>query len=143
MNHRTKSLWLPALLTLLGASVSLMVAQFLGLRPRLVWFHGMGITLYWPWLAGLPLFGAMGAYLSQRARGPLRARIAAGLSPALVMLTVMLLILPWGLAIDGIHFLSLIGFGLGLANWVGLPAIALLIGAAPFLRRVPEPAIHA
>ena len=134
MNHRTKSLWLPALLTLLGASVSLMATQFLGLQSRLVWIHGMGITLYWPWLAGLPLCGALGAYLSQRAHGPLRARLAAGLSPALIMLIVMLLILPWGLALDGLHFLTLVSFGFGLANWVALPAFALLIGALPFLR---------
>jgi hypothetical protein len=135
MNHRTKSLWLPALLTMLGASVSLMAAQFLGLHPRLVWFHDMGITLYWPWLAGLPIFGAVGAYLSQRAHGPLRSRLAACLSPALIMLTVMLLILPWGLALDGLHFFTLVSFGLGLANWVALPAFALLIGASPFLHQ--------
>lgn len=137
MNHRTKSLWLPGLLTLLVASVSLMAAQFLGLRPRLVWFHGMGITLYWPWLAGLPLCGALGANLSQRAQGPLRARLAAGLSPAIIMLTVMLLILPWGLAIDGFHFFTLVGFGLAIANWVAMPAVALLIGALPFLHQSP------
>ncbi|MGP0018405.1 MAG: hypothetical protein ACLPHP_07545 [Candidatus Sulfotelmatobacter sp.] len=138
MNHRTKSLWLPTLFTLLGASVSLMAAQLLGLQPRLVWIHGMGITLYWPWLAGLPLCGALGANLSQRAHGPVRARLAAGLSPALLMLIVMLLILPWGLAIDGVHFFILVGFGLAVANWVALPAVALLLGAAPFLRESPE-----
>jgi len=138
MNHRTKSLWLPTLLTLLGASVSLMATQLLGVQPRLVWIQGMGLTLYWPWLAGLPLCGALGAYLSQRAHGPLRARLAAGLSPAVIMLIVMLLILPWGLAIDGFHFLRLVGFGLGLANWVALPGIALLIGALPFLHDPAE-----
>ena len=137
MNHRTKSLWLPALLTLLSASVSLMAMQFLGFRPRLVWIHGMGVTLYWPWLAGLPFCGALGAYLSQRAHGLTRARLAAGLSPALIMLIVMLLILPWGLVLDGFHFFILVGFGMGLANWVALPAFALLIGAAPFLHESP------
>jgi hypothetical protein len=134
MNYRTKSLWLPALLTLLGASVSLMATQFLGLQPRLVWIHGMGITLYWPWLAALPLCGALGAYLSQRAHGPLRARFAASMSPALIMLIVMSLILPWGLAIDALHFLQLVSFGLGLINWVAIPGAALLLGTLPFLR---------
>jgi hypothetical protein len=140
MNHRSKSLWLPALLTLLGASVSLMTTQLLGVPPRLVWIHGMGVTLYWPWLASLPFCGALGAYLSQRANGPLRVRLAAGLSPALIMLIVMLFILPWGLAFDGLHFLTLVGFGFGLANWVALPALALLLGAAPFLRESPDSA---
>jgi len=114
-----------------------MATQFLGLQPRLLWIHGMGITIYWPWLACLPLCGGVGACLSRRAHGPLRARLAAGLSPALVMLIVMLLILPSGLALDGLHFFILVSFGLGLANWVALPALALLIGAAPFLHEPP------
>lgn len=67
MNHRTRSLWLPALITLFGASVSLAATQFIGLRPRLVWFAGRGMTFYWPWLASLPLFSAAGAWLSRRA----------------------------------------------------------------------------
>jgi len=136
MNHRTRSLWLPALTTLLAASVSLMVTQFLGMQPRVVWVGKMGMTFYWAWLATLPLFGAFGASLSRRAQGPTRVRLAAGLSPALVMLIVMCLILPWGLAIDGWDFLRLVGFGLGLVNWVAIPGVALLVGALPFLRGV-------
>jgi len=134
MNHRTRSLWLPALITLLGASLSLTLTQLAGTRPRLVWFAGVGIELYWPWLASLPLFGALGAYLSLRAKGSICARLLAGSSSALVMLTVMGIILPWGLLIDGFHFIRLVSFGIGLVNWVGVPLVALLIGAAPFLR---------
>ncbi len=134
MNHRTKSLWLPSLLTLLGASASLMLIQFAGLQPRLVWIAHTGILLYWHWLASLPLFGAMGAYLSLRSQGSIQMRIAAALSPALVMLITMCLILPWGLAIDGFSFLRFVYFGIGLINWVLLPALALFLGAAPFLR---------
>ena len=134
MNHRTKSLWLPGLLTLLGASASLMLIQLAGLQPRLVWFAHTGVLLYWHWLATLPMFGALGAYLSQRVQGSIEARLAAGLSPALVMLITMCMILPWGLAIDGFAFFRLVLFGIGLINWVLLPGVALLLGAAPFLR---------
>jgi len=134
MNHRTRSLWLPALVALLGASVSLMLTQFLGMQPHLVWIGRMGMTFYWPWLATLPFFGAVGAYLSQCAQGATRARLAAGLSPALIMLIVMCLILPWGLLIDGLDFFRLVSFGLGLANWVVIPGVALLVGALPFLK---------
>jgi hypothetical protein len=134
MNFRTRSLWLPALITLLGASVSLTLSQLIGVQPRLVWIGPLAMSFYWPWLATLPVFGALGAYLSRRALGPAPARLAAGLSPALVMLIVMCLILPWGLAIDGVSFFRLVSFGLGLANWVALPAVALLLGALPFLR---------
>jgi len=134
MNYRTKSLWLPALITLFGASISLAATQFIGLQPRLVWFAGMGMTFYWPWLASLPVFGAVGAYMSRRAAGQTPMRLAAGLSPAIVMLIVMLLILPWGLFLDGFHFFRLVRFGLGLINWVGIPAASLLLGSLPFLR---------
>jgi hypothetical protein len=133
MNHRTKSLWLPALITLLGASASLALSQHVGVRPHLVWVGNAALSLYWAWLATLPIFGALGAYLSRRAQASCWARLAAGLAPALVMLTVMGLILPWGLAMDGAHFFRLVSFGLGLTNWVAIPSAALLVGVVPFL----------
>jgi hypothetical protein len=139
MNARTKSLWLPGLVTLAGASGCLMLIQFAGLRPRPVRIGGVAMQLYWPWLATLPVFGALGAYLSQRAHGPIRTRLAVGISPALVMLAMMSLILPWGLAIDGFSFLRIVYFGIGLANWVAIPGLALLVGAIPFLR---EPSLQ-
>jgi len=134
MNHRTRTLWLPALITLLSASLSLMLCQFWGMKPQLVWVGNLGMTFYWPWLATLPLLGGLGTYLSFRAQGSAAVRLAAGLSPSLIMLIVMCLILPWGLAIDGLSFFRLVAFGLGLINWVVIPAAALLAGALPFLR---------
>jgi len=133
MNYRTRSLWLPAMITLLGASLSLTVTQLLGLRPQLVWIDRVGFEIYWPWLLSLPIFGAVGAHLSRRALGATQARLAAGLAPALVMLITMCLILPWGFALDGLSFFRLVHFGIGLADWVVLPGLALLAGAAPFL----------
>lgn len=133
MNYRTKSLWIPALATFIGASLSLTLCQLFKLEPHIVWVGKVAFWFYWPWLATLPLFGALGAHLSQRAHGQTRSRLMAGLSPALIMLIVMLLVLPWGLALDGLHFLQLVSFGLGLLNWVVLPAIALSVGILPFL----------
>lgn len=51
------------------------------------------------------------------------------------MLITMCLVLPWGLALDGLHFLQLVSFGLGLINGVAIPGVALLLGAAPFLKK--------
>lgn len=133
MNRRTRSLWLPALTSFLGATLSLMLCQCLGMKPHLVWIGEIAMPLYWPWLATLPLFGAAGAYLSRRAHGPTLAQFVASLAPALIMFTVMSLILPLGLAIDGFHFLELVAFGLLVTNWVVIPAVALLVGALPFL----------
>ena len=148
VNYRTKSFWLPTLVTLSGASFSLLAIQLMGIEPRLVWidlrdvyppssalYGKVGITFYWPWLGSLPLFGALGTYLSRRWQGNTRARLAAGLSPALIMLIVMCGILPWGLAIDGPSLSRLVVFALsGLVNWVAIPAIALLLGTLPWLR---------
>ncbi len=140
MNNRTKRLWIPALATLLGASVSLAVFQYIGVRPSVVWIGKVAVTFYWTWLVTLPGFGAIGAYLSRRAQAPVAARLAASQAPALIMLLVMCLILPWGLAIDGFDFLRAISFGLALATWVAIPGAALLLGAAPFLKdeKLPE-----
>ncbi len=116
----------------------LMLLQYGGFQPHLVWVGKIGMLFYWPWLAGLPLFGAIGAYLSRRAQGPIRARLVAAMFPALVMLITMCLILPYGLAISGVSFLQMVHFGLALANWVALPSIALFLGTLPFLNE-PQP----
>ena len=134
MNKRTKSLWLPGMVTLLGASIFLMVLQRLGFQPRFVWTGHVPMLFYWPWLASLPVFGALGAYLSQCAQGPVRTRLAAAAAPALVILVTFFLILPWSLAIDGFSAMRFVYFGIGVANWVVIPGLALLVGALPFLR---------
>ncbi len=133
MNHRTKSLWIPALATFFAASVSLALCQFFGMRPRIMWIGELAMPMYLPWLATLPVCGAFGACLSQRAHGSAQARLAAGLSPAFIMLIVMSLVLPVGFLLDGLHFLQLVAFGVLLVNWVVIPALALLLGELPFL----------
>ncbi len=134
MNSRTKTLWLPGMISLLGASLLLMALQRTNFQPRLIWFGHMAMLFYWPWLAGLPAFGALGGFLSRRAHGSTRARLAAGLSPALVLLAAFAVILPVGLAVDGFSLFRLAYFCLSVTNWVVLPAFALLLGALPFLR---------
>jgi hypothetical protein len=104
VNNRTKSLWLPALMTLLGANTCLALFQHLGAGPHLVWVGNAALTFYWAWLATPPIFGAMGAYLSGCAQSSAWARLAAGLAPARIILTVMCLILPWRLAWTGFTF---------------------------------------
>ena len=133
MNRRTHTLWIPALITFFGASLSLAVCQFFGPQPHIVSIGKAWFWLYWWWLATLPIFGAVGAYLSRRAHGTPFARLAAGLFPSLVMFVVLCVLFPWGLVIDGFDFLRLVGFGLGALNWIVIPGIASLLGALPFL----------
>ncbi len=134
MNTRTKSLWLPGMATLLGSSLFLMVLQRTTFQPRLVWFGHAAMLFYWPWLAGLPVFGAVGAYLSRCSHGSIKARLAAALSPSIVLLTAMCVFLFWGLAVEGFSMFRLFYFVLAVTNWVALPGVALLVGAMPFLR---------
>lgn len=141
VNKRTTTIWLPAVLSLLGASLLLMALERLGFQPREVRVGGFGMSLYWQWLISLPLFGALGAYLSQRAQGSIVARFAAALAPALVMLFLMSLILPWALAVRGFHSLPLVAVAIGVANWVAIPALALAIGAVPFLKESSLPRV--
>jgi hypothetical protein len=146
MNYRTRSLWIPTLITLAAASTSLLLIQFMGMEPRFIWvdvrriaplhspFVKVAMEFYWPWLTSLPFCGALGAYLSRRSRGNTSARLLAGVSPALIMLTVMCGFLPFGLVFDGLSFFRLVAFALGVVNWVAIPAAALLLGALPCLQ---------
>lgn len=134
MNHRTKRFWLPALITLLGVSAALALIEYIGIQPLVVWVGSEPLRLDWAWIATLPAFGGMGAYLSRRAGATALARLAAGLAPALLMLIVMFLVLPFGLINEGFGFLRHVAFGLDLTTGVAIPGVALFVGIAPFLR---------
>jgi hypothetical protein len=132
MNQRTKSLWLPVMISILGASLAMTLIQKIGVRPRLVWTGPAEMGLYFPWVAVLPLFGALGAYLSRRAGGVVWSRVTAALAPVLWLGGLGCLTEPVELASRGFSHLPY--FAYGMVEWVALPAFALLIGAAPFLR---------
>ena len=148
LNDRVKRLWLPGLTMLLTSAASLTIFQIAGLRPyfQTVWFRGDSmtphsvysyLTIYVPWLCVLPFLAAAGTYWSQRAGSARTVRVAVGLFPALVFLAVFVLILPWSFAVDGIPEAKtfLAEFAGALLSWVIIPGAALLLGAAPFLRR--------
>lgn len=132
MNHRTKSLWMPVLANLIAAPGLLMVLQKLGVHPRVLWTGNMAMVLYLPWLATLPAFGAFGAFLAKRAQASPLYRIVSGTAPALAMLGSYVIILPVSLVFE--TGFSWVYFALSTLNWILLPAFALLLGAAPFLR---------
>jgi hypothetical protein len=70
MNARTKSLRLPGMLGLAGASILLMMLQRLGSQPHLVWLGQVAMSFYWPWLAGLPIFWSCRGVLVTACPGP-------------------------------------------------------------------------
>jgi hypothetical protein len=153
MNYRTRSLWLPGLATLTSAMAALAIINRFDLQPRIFWYGSLAVVqMYLPWLAILPIFGAMGAYLSRRANGNLKARLAAATFPALVPFAIFCPAIAvatvtehhpnWqaqaGMAAH-IYFKSPnalpVAFAVMVFNWVLLPGAALALGALPFLRK--------
>ena len=134
MNYRSKTLWLPGLVTLSLASVFLMALQRFGsLQPRNYRVDDGVLVLHLPWLMLLPFCGAAGAYLSRRAGGRSLNCLVAGTFPAFVMLGVFCLILPIGVFIERNTYILQhpLYFGLALLNWTVLPGAILLLGAVP------------
>jgi hypothetical protein len=67
MANRVSQLWVPGIVTLLGSAVFFAVLEYMGVHP--VVLGPSAILLYVPWLLGLPVFGALGAFLARRAHG--------------------------------------------------------------------------
>ncbi len=139
MNQRSRTLWLPGLVTLTLASVSLMAMQFFAFsRPRVHWVDGGAVAIGYLWLVSLFPCGALGAYLSRRAGGSRWKAVAASLFPSLIMLGVFCIILPIGVLLERnpyiIHHPRY--FGLALLVWIVVPGGALLLGALPVLWRM-------
>ena len=139
MNERSRTLWLPGMITLTIASVSLMLLQmFTFSRPRVHWVDGGEVVVALVWLLSLVPCGALGAYLSRRAGGSRRNSIIASLFPSLVMLAVLCLVLPVRLFIERNAYLLHHPwyFGRLLLTWIVVPGFALLLGALPALWRM-------
>jgi hypothetical protein len=134
MNHRTRSLWFPGLVTLTSSMLWLWGIQVSSYRPY--FFSGESIAAaYWPWLVVLPAMGAFGAWWSRRAGGRRWERLLAAVSPAASFTAFMVLAFPVGLIVDRqmatSHLLHLSGY---FWAWVILPGLMLSLGAFPFLR---------
>jgi hypothetical protein len=90
-----------------------------------------------PWFVLQPLVGAVAAYWSRRAGGAVRQQLIAALAPAIAWLGVFVLVIPFSIMLDKrvANHVRLSAFLLMTAIWVLLPALPLLLGAAPFLRK--------
>jgi len=134
MQNRVRQLWFPGFLTLTLSMGLLPTLLKLGLPPRILSWSGPGTILFYvPWLLTLPLFGALGAYISLRAGGSARAILFSGIFPMLSLAACFFVILPLSIVLErSIAFhLTLAGFMGLLLSWVVAPGAALLIGALP------------
>jgi len=135
MQKRIQQLWIPGFLTLTLSMMFLIALQKHGFQPRIVFWSGPGTILFYvPWLMSLPLFGALGAYLSSRAGGARGTVLLAGIFPVLALTAAFLLMFPIGLIIKRIIgrqvdfsmvATAILRDGIG---WILVPGAALLVG---------------
>jgi hypothetical protein len=127
MNNRTKTLWLPALVSLTGSMAWRLILQRSFPQSQPLLNHaGLPLTYQLLWLTALPLFGAASAYLSRRAGGDRSTGLTAALFPSIVMIPLWV-----ALATRMSHPSPRQWFGLlsGVLNWIVVPGIALSLGA--------------
>jgi hypothetical protein len=134
MQKRLRQLWIPGFLMLALSTVFLMTLQKLGYQPRIVSWNGPDtILLYVPWLLSLPLFGGLGAYLSQRAGSSGSRVLLASIFPVLSLAACLFVILPVSFIVDSHveHRIRMASFLRSFFEWVLVPGIALLAGGLP------------
>ena len=127
MNNRTKTLWLPALASLTGSMAWRLILQRSFPQSQTLLNHaGLPLAYQILWLAVLPVFGALSAYLSRRSGGDRLTGLTAALSPSIVMTPLWI-----ALATRMSHPSPRQWFGLlcGVLNWIVSPGIALSLGA--------------
>jgi hypothetical protein len=133
MTDRVKQIWIPSLVTLFTSFAAMAVVIWAGVQP-IVSHAGepRGIILYLPWLLVLPVIGAVGGYLSRRAQGSGWRVYLAGTFPAVAILCIFAMVLPFRLVIDPyvVHDFQLTALVSMTLSWVILPGIALCIGVA-------------
>ena len=158
MNDRTKGYWLPGLVAFTASMVWLMILQLAlpirypwyatdymvaahaGSAPRMVSNTGLQIYFlaapYLLWLLAQPAFGALGAYLSRRGGGELRARMVAGVFPSILFLCALSFVFVIAVFLERNPFVlgHPLYFAVILLPWVVFPAAALAVGVLPFLR---------
>jgi hypothetical protein len=132
VNHRARTFWFPALVSLALAMLYLSISTLAGLRPSIV-AHGWAVLVaYIPWILLLPTCGALGAYLSRRGGGGVWTRISVAVFPVSALsLLVAILALT-----QQFVFATPLTLYVGEAVIYGalIPSGALILGAMPFLK---------
>jgi hypothetical protein len=136
ISNRVAQFWLPSLLTLFSSMGLLMLIQVFGpnlwtVTMRSGWsLIAPTAMVYLPWLFLLPVIGAMGAYLSNRAGSSRRAMRFSIIFPVLPYSFFFLVALPvTAIFNDHLgHNIMFLALFVGLLAWVVAPAGALLAG---------------
>ena len=149
LNQRIRGFWLPGFVSLTAAIVFLFAADIvydpflffreICLQPQNLvrWNSGSPRPFYIVWLVAQVAFGAVGALLSGRMGGSRKARIIAGLFPAMVIVATNVVLVPLSALISGqdVVWRSPAYLASAAVIWMVAPAMAVVAGALPFLRR--------
>jgi hypothetical protein len=134
MQKRVYQLWIPGFLTLTLSMIFLAALQNFGVHPRIVGSGPSTFLFYAPWLASLPFFGALGAYLSVRSGGLRGTVLVVSVFPSLALTMAFLLMFPIGFVIERVIgrpvdfnnvVPALLRDGIG---WLLVPGVALMAG---------------
>lgn len=135
MKKRVQQLWIPGFLTFILFTLFLAIVQKAGFRPLIVGSGPNAILFYVPWLAGLPFFGALGAYLSSRAGASRGTMVLASVFPVLAFAGTFVLLFPIDVVVKWIIGRKVYGFAIVAttilrdgASWLLIPGVALLVG---------------
>jgi hypothetical protein len=137
MTQRTRSLWLPGLLTGALAWGLFRVLETVGVDPNVFWWREAPMMFFLPWTLALPFIGALGAHSSRAKGGRIGERLLAAVFPAIAfsVFTAVAVAIRW---VNGSIPIPPVTVLFVLLSWVVVPAVALLVGALPFVvRRVP------
>lgn len=134
MNYRTKTIWLPGLLTLTLSTSLFWFLMAIGSHVHFPWINNPAMMFFPSWTVALPIIGAAGALISRRLGGRPRASALAGLFPSAMMCAIIVAVAPGALLIN-LHVISTIillkGIMGGMLAWGIIPGAALLAGALP------------
>ena len=134
MSSTLRSIWLPAMMSLL-AIMGLIGAQQTGMFPHgFMLFSRLSLIMYVPFLLGFLLIGLLGAWLNRRTDGNSATHLRLCLLSVVGLLGMFLLFTP--VSFSFLASLRNVGYFMGcFLRWVILPTIALVIGGLPFLLR--------
>lgn len=135
MKQRVQQLWIPGFLTFILFTLFLAIVQKAGFRPQVVGSGPNAILLYVPWLAGLPFFGALGAYLSSRSGGSRGTMVLASVFPVVAFAGTFVLLFPIDVVVKWIIGRKVYSFAIVATTivrdgtgWILAPGAALLVG---------------
>ena len=137
MTRRLRRVILPGAITSVVALLLIRATMAAGVEPLTLfpqWHHPW--NFYLPWLASLPVVGALGAWLSGQLGGSTRDQVSVAVSPPTGLFALMLLLLIPELLFDAprhgiLH--TLCGVAYYVACWIITPAVLLIAGVGGLL----------